>query len=117
MEMVSKYFNQIFYFSSSRMMNPERSCKASSQKMKKWCSEFIHTRRELLIRDSGKEVCDMAKELFYGQIKKGTKGSGNLTMQVASGNYSMPMAISTRKSGLITSVMGRKFIPILWSTL
>ena len=117
MEMVSKYFNQIFYFPSSRMMNPERPCKASSQKRKKWCSEFIDTRRELLIRDSGKEVCDMAKELFYGQIKKGTKGSGNLTMQVASGNYSMPMAISTRKSGLITSVMGRKFIPILWSTL
>jgi hypothetical protein len=94
-------------------MNPGRLFKASSRKMKKLCSEFIHTRRELFTKDNGKEVCDMDKELCYGRIKQGTKGSGNLTMQVASGNSSMLMVISTRDSGLITSVMGKEFIQML----
>jgi len=62
------------------------------------------TRQALSTRASGKVVWDMARALWCGQTRHGTRACGNTTRLVEEVNSFIPMATSTTEIGLTTKL-------------
>ena len=67
---------------------------------------------EQFTRGSGKTTCDMEKELRFGQMERGMKGSGGKTKLMGRASSGMLMETSLRESGKMTRPMGLEFIHI-----
>ena len=69
-------------------------------------------RMERFTRGSGKITCDMEKELRFGQMERGTRGSGGKIKRMGRASSGMLTGTSLRESGKMTRRMDLEFIRI-----
>lgn len=69
-------------------------------------------RMERFTKDSGKTTCDMGRELRFGQMERGTRGSGGKIKRMGKASSGMWTGTSLRESGKMTRLMDLEFIRI-----